>query len=54
MEKRIFLLCDDKSEQLFVGRIVRTANQVTPELWELNVGDYLHGAAPSLGFLRES
>lgn len=34
-ETRAFLLCDDESVDYYVARIVRSEEQVKPELWKL-------------------
>ena len=38
MEKS-FLICDDKSENLFVGRLIRTDNQLNDHIKKLGIGD---------------
>ena len=38
MEKS-FLICDDKSENLFVGRLIRTDNQLNDRIKKLEIGD---------------
>tara|TARA_R110002167_G_scaffold33470_2_gene107576 strand:+ start:247 stop:405 length:159 start_codon:yes stop_codon:yes gene_type:complete len=37
MEKT-FLICDDKSENLFVGRLIRTDNQLNEHVKKLEIG----------------
>ena len=37
MEKS-FLICDDKSENLFVGRLIRTDNQLNDHIKKLEIG----------------
>ena len=53
MEVRTFLICDDKSENYFVGRFSRTEDQVKPRLWQLEPGDYLQGKEDHMGIIRE-
>ena len=38
MEKS-FLICDDKSENLFVGSLIRTDNQLNDHIKKLEIGD---------------
>ena len=38
MEKS-FLICDDKSEKLFVGRLIRTDNQLNEHVKKLEIGE---------------
>ena len=47
-EMRTFDIIDDNSESLFIGTFSRTQEQVKPELWALQIGDYLnlHGETP--------
>ncbi|MEO2141041.1 MAG: hypothetical protein ABGX63_02550 [bacterium] len=52
MEYRTFELCDDVSENFIVGRITRAKHEVKPELWNLEVGDFLNGEMPGFCFLR--
>ena len=54
MEKRTFLICDDNSENFFVSRFTRTEDQVKPELWALEIGNFLPGSEPNMSVTRES
>ena len=54
MQTRTFLICDDNSENFFIGRFTRTENEVKPELWNLPIGDFLPGEGPGISFTRES
>ena len=54
IETRIYLLTNDLSENYFTGRIVRTEDQILPELWNLKVGDSLPAKEnPHITFMRE-
>ena len=53
-EVRIFLICDDKSENYFVGRFSRSEDQVKSRVWRLGIGDYLQGGQENMGIMRES
>ena len=51
---RTFLLTDDNHPNYFVGRITRKQSEIKPELWELEIGDYLQSKLfAARGFIRE-
>ena len=52
-ETRVFQICEDRSENYFVGRMTRRQDEVKPELWNLPVGGFLVGLDPYIGFMRE-
>ena len=52
MEYRTFELCDDANENFVVSRITRAQHEVTPELWALDIGDYLNGEQSGMCFIR--
>ena len=49
--KRKFFLIDSDSDNYFVGVVYRTVDQVTPELWRLEVGE-THWTSRTRGFER--
>ena len=51
--KMVFLMCDDKSEDYFVGQFSRYPHQVRPEYAALNPGDYLPTSGTT-GIMRRS
>ena len=40
-QKKTFLICDDTSDNYFVGRFTRTDSQIKPELQRLEIGQEL-------------
>jgi hypothetical protein len=54
MEKRTFLICDDDSENFFVGRFTRQQDEVRPELWRLEVGQFTPGRTANMSITREN
>jgi hypothetical protein len=52
-EIREFWLCDDKSENYYVGRVFRKQTEVKPELWDLEPGEE-YEIAGSIRFCRAS
>ena len=38
-KEKVFYICDDNSENLFVGKIKRTNDQLKKDVAELNIGD---------------
>ena len=40
-ECRTFFIIDDNSSNFYVGRFTRTQDEVKPELWALEPGEYL-------------
>lgn len=51
--KKTFLICDDKSDNYFVGRFTRTDSQLKPELQRLEIGEELE-ISETRRFIRES
>lgn len=41
-ETRTFEIIDDARENFIVGRFTRSQNEVKPEVWNLNIGQYLN------------
>ena len=41
MKKKLFYICDDESENYYVGRIYRSDNEIKDELKNLKVGEIL-------------
>tara|TARA_R110000803_G_scaffold182509_2_gene244861 strand:+ start:147 stop:323 length:177 start_codon:yes stop_codon:yes gene_type:complete len=52
-EKRTFLICDDDSENFFVGRFTRQRGEVKPELWSLKIGQFIPGETANMSITRE-
>ena len=52
-QKKTFLICDDTSENYFVGRFTRTNRQIKPELQRLEIGEELE-ISETRRFIRES
>ena len=39
MKKKLFYICDDKHETLFVGKLLRTDDELNDEIKKLEIGD---------------
>ena len=52
-QKKTFLICDDTSDDYFVGRLTRTDSQIKPELQRLEIGEELE-ISETRRFIRES
>lgn len=52
-QKKTFLICDDTSDNYFVGRFTRTNSQIKSELQRLEIGEELE-ISETRRFIRES
>ena len=51
-KEKVFYICDDNSENLFVGKIKRTNDQLKKDVAELNIGD-IYSLSKTVYLIRE-